>query len=264
MAQPDLAWARRQRARVVTPIRRYQDRGVIITGALGGIGLAIARRFATEGARLTLVDLRADDGPVLDELSALGAAGVLSLACDIADEAAVRDAVETSMAAHGDLRAVINVAGMMIFKPISELTGAEWRRQLDVNLLGAAFFTAQAMRRMSPGGAIVNIASIHARQTSADIAPYAAAKAALLSLTRTTAIEGRSKGVRANAVLPGAINTPMLWESPNIASGAEVLEPGDVGEPDDVAGPVLFLVSNDARFVNGVALDVDGGRLAKL
>jgi len=249
---------------VVTPNGRFRDRGVIVTGALGGIGLATARRFATEGARLTLVDLRTDDGPILDELRALGATGVLSLACDIGDEAAVNDAVEASMAAHGDLRVVVNVAGMMLFKPIAELSGAEWRRLLDVNLLGAAFFTSQALRRMSPGGAVVNIASIHARQTSADIAPYAAAKAAMLSLTRTTAIEGRAKGVRANAILPGAINTLMLWDSPNIASGAEVLAPGDVGEPDDVAGPVLFLASDDARFVNGVALEVDGGRLAKL
>jgi NAD(P)-dependent dehydrogenase (short-subunit alcohol dehydrogenase family) len=159
---------------------------------------------------------------------------------------------------------VVNVAGMMIYKPIAELTGADWRRLMDVNLLGAAFFMGEAFRRMSPGGAVVNIASIHARQTSPDVAPYAAAKAALLSLTRTASIEGRAKGIRVNAVLPGAINTPMLWNSPNIASGAEVLAPGDVGEPDDVAGPTLFLASDDARFVTGVALEVDGGRLAKL
>lgn len=242
----------------------FKDRGVIVTGALGGIGLATARRFAAAGARLTLVDLREDDGAVRDELLALGAGGVLSLACDIGDEAAVDSAVEASMAAHGDLRVVVNVAGMMIFKPIADFTGAEWRRLLDVNLLGAAFFTAQALRRMGPGGAIVNIASIHARQTSPDIAPYAAAKAALLSLTRTTSIEGREKRIRANAILPGAINTPMLWDSPNIKSGAEVLAPGDVGQPDDIAGPVLFLASDDARFVSGAALEVDGGRLAKL
>ncbi len=243
---------------------RFQDRGVIVTGALGGIGMAIARRFAAEGARLTLIDLKADDDGAGEELRALGAAGVLSVACDIADEASVAAAVDAAMTAHGDLRAVVNVAGMMIYKPIDQLTGADWRRLLDVNLLGAAFFTTQAFRRMAPGGAVVNIASIHARQTSPDVAPYAAAKAALVSLTRTAAIEGRAKGIRVNAVLPGAINTPMLWDSPNIASGAEVLAPGDVGEPDDVAGPTLFLASDDARFVTGVALEVDGGRLAKL
>jgi NAD(P)-dependent dehydrogenase (short-subunit alcohol dehydrogenase family) len=243
---------------------RFQDRGVIVTGALGGIGLAVARRFAAEGARLTLVDLKADDGGVADELRGLGASGVLSVACDIGDEAAVAAAVEASMTAHGDLRVVVNVAGMMIYKPIAQLTGADWRRLLDVNLLGAAFFTGEAFRRMQPGGAVVNVASIHARQTSPDVAPYAAAKAAMLSLTRTAAIEGKAKGLRVNAVMPGAIDTPMLWSSPNLANGAEVLEPGDVGQPDDVAGPVLFLASDDARFVSGAALEVDGGRLAKL
>jgi NAD(P)-dependent dehydrogenase (short-subunit alcohol dehydrogenase family) len=245
-------------------VSRFQDRGVVITGGMGGIGLAIARRFAAEGARLTLVDLKADDGTAQAELKALGAGSVLSVACDISDEVAVAAAAQASMAAHGDLRVVVNVAGMMIYKPIAELTGADWRRLMDVNLLGAAFFMGEAFRRMSPGGAVVNIASIHARQTSSDVAPYAAAKAALLSLTRTASIEGRAKGIRVNAVLPGAINTPMLWDSPNIASGAEVLAPGDVGEPDDVAGPTLFLASDDARFVTGVALEVDGGRLAKL
>lgn len=244
--------------------QRFLNRGVIVTGALGAIGLAVARRFAAEGARLTLVDLKADDGAVADELRGLGATGVLSVACDIGDEAAVANAVEASTAAHGDLRVVVNVAGMMIYKPITQLTGADWRRLLDVNLLGAAFFTGEAFRRMSEGGAVVNVASIHARQTSPDVAPYAAAKAAMLSLTRTAAIEGKAKGLRVNAVMPGAIDTPMLWSSPNLANGAEVLEPGDVGQPDDVAGPVLFLASDDARFVSGAALEVDGGRLAKL
>jgi NAD(P)-dependent dehydrogenase (short-subunit alcohol dehydrogenase family) len=153
---------------------------------------------------------------------------------------------------------------MMIYKPIAELTGADWRRLLDVNLLGAAFFTSQAFRRMGEGGAVVNVASVHARQTSPDVGPYAAAKAAMLSLTRTAAIEGKVKGLRVNAVMPGAIDTPMLWSSPNLANGAEVLEAGDVGLPDDVAGPVLFLASDDARFVTGAALEVDGGRLARL
>ncbi|WP_292228558.1 SDR family NAD(P)-dependent oxidoreductase [Brevundimonas sp.] len=244
---------------------RFENRAVIITGALGGIGLAVARRFAAEGARLTLLDLNADQGgEIVAELKALGAADVQSLACDIGDEAAVAAAVQTSVDRHGSLDVVVNVAGQMIYRPIADLTGDDWRRLLNVNLIGAALLTGHALRLMQPGGSVVNIASIHARQTSPDVAPYAAAKAGLLSLTRTASIEGRAKGVRVNAILPGAIDTPMLWDSPNIASGAEVLAPGDVGQPDDVAGPVLFLASDDARFVTGVSMEVDGGRLAKL
>jgi NAD(P)-dependent dehydrogenase (short-subunit alcohol dehydrogenase family) len=114
------------------------------------------------------------------------------------------------------------------------------------------------------GGAIVNIASVHAVETSPLVAPYAAAKAALLSLTRSAAIEGRDLGIRANAILPGAIDTPMLWENPNLKSGAEVLDPKDIGRPEDVAAAVAFLASDEARFISGAALNVDGGRLARL
>jgi len=136
---------------------------------------------------------------------------------------------------------------------------------LRVDLLGAAFFTKQAFLRMgSAGGAIVNIASVHAVMTSANAAPYAAAKAAMLSLTRTTSIEGRDRRIRANAVLPGAIDTPMLWNNPNLKSGAETIDKRDVGQPDDIAGAVAFLASDDAKFVTGATLAVDGGRLAKL
>jgi NAD(P)-dependent dehydrogenase (short-subunit alcohol dehydrogenase family) len=117
---------------------------------------------------------------------------------------------------------------------------------------------------MADNGAIVNIASIHARQTSPLVAPYAAAKAALESLTRSTAIEGRARGIRANAVLPGAVDTPMLWSSPNIVSGAEVISPGDIGTPADIAAAALFLAGDDARFVTGASMLVDGGRLASL
>jgi NAD(P)-dependent dehydrogenase (short-subunit alcohol dehydrogenase family) len=124
-------------------------------------------------------------------------------------------------------------------------------------------FTKQAFLHMK-GGAIVNIASIHALVTSPLVAPYAAAKAATLSLTRSASIEGRDKGIRANVVLPGAIDTGMLWANPNVKSGAEKIDPKDVGKPEDVAAAVAFLASDDAAFITGTALRVDGGRLDRL
>jgi len=110
----------------------------------------------------------------------------------------------------------------------------------------------------------VNIASIHAVMTSPDAAPYAAAKAAAVSLSRTASIEGKPLGIRVNALLPGAIDTPMLWDNPNIKSGAEKIDKADVGRPEDIAAATAFLASDDAAFVTGTALVVDGGRLAKL
>ena len=101
-------------------------------------------------------------------------------------------------------------------------------------------------------------------QTTLLVASYAAAKAALLSLTRSTAIEGKAKGIRANAVVPGAIETGMLRSNPNVASGAEAIDPADVGRPEDVAAAIAFLASEEAAFITGASLRVDGGRLARL
>lgn len=242
---------------------RFAGKTVIITGALGGIGGATARVFAAGGARILLVDLAAESGD-LTPLIEMGAEQVAYAACDVSDEAAVAAVAARAADVLGGFNLLVNIAGAMIYKPIAELTGADWNRILGINLLGAAFFTRHALTMMPRGGAIVNVASIHARQTSPLVAPYAAAKAALCSLTRTTAIEGRDAGIRANAVLPGAIDTPMLWSSPNIKSGAEVIAPADVGAPDDVADVIAFLASDEARFVTGAAMEVDGGRLAKL
>lgn len=238
---------------------------VWITGALGGIGLACARRFAANGAHLLLVDRVGDQAEAaLDELRALGAASATFAACDVSVEAEVVAVCEKGMSVSGRVDALVNVAGMMIYKPLDELTGEDWHRLLGVNLIGAALFTREALRRMEPGSAIVNVSSIHAFQTSPLVAPYAAAKAALASLTRSTAIEGKPRGIRANAVLPGAVDTPMLWASPNLKSGAEVLEAGDIGKPEDIANAVAFLAGEDAAFISGATLNVDGGRLAKL
>ncbi|MGF7146564.1 NAD(P)-dependent dehydrogenase (short-subunit alcohol dehydrogenase family) [Sphingomonas zeicaulis] len=240
------------------------SRGVLVTGGLGGIGLAVARAFAGEGASILLVDARADDGAAVAALTAAGAADARAMQADVADEDAVKAAVDGAIAAFGGLDVIVNVAGMMIYKPVAELTGADWRRLLDVNLISAALFTGQALRRMGPGGAVVNIASVHARRTSPLVAPYAAAKAGLVSLTRSAAIEGKPLGIRVNAILPGAIDTPMLHASPNIRSGAEVVDPADLGQPEDIAALAQFLASDAARFITGEDVVADGGRMGRL
>jgi NAD(P)-dependent dehydrogenase (short-subunit alcohol dehydrogenase family) len=238
----------------------------IVTGASGGIGLATARRLLREGASVTLVGRHRDK---LDEarsrlLADAPAERILVAACDVAQEDEVKAAVRATQEAFGRWDIVVNNAGVMRFKPIEEQDAADWRATLDVDLLGAFFFVKQAFLRMGRGGAVVNVASVHAIATEALVAPYAAAKAALLSFTRSAAIEGRAKGIRVNAVVPGAIDTPMLWDNPNVKSGAEQVDPADVGAPEDIAATVAFLAGPDAAFVNGAALLADGGRLARL
>ena len=131
-------------------------------------------------------------------------------------------------------------------------------------MLGAFYFTAQAFKRMKSGGAIVNIASVHAVETTPLVASYAASKAALVSLTRSASLEGKALGIRVNAILPGAVDTPMLWENPNIKSGVETINLNDVGKAEDIAAVIAFLASDDSKFVDGAAVLVDGGRLSRL
>ena len=244
---------------------RFQDKVVIITGGASGIGLAIAKRLASEGARLVLADInQANLDAAVPEVQQAGAPEVLASICNVSDESQVIGTVAATLAKFGRLDVVVNNAGLMQFKPLEELTGDDWLRVLGVDLLGAFYFTKQAFLHMKPGGSIVNVASIHAIATEALVAPYAAAKAAVLSLTRSSVIEGKPKGIRTNVVLPGAIDTPMLWNNPNVKSGVEKINPSDVGKPEDVAATVAYLASDDAAFVEGAEVRVDGGRLDHL
>ena len=244
---------------------RFQDKVALVTGSTGGIGLAIARRLAADGARLALVAHHADElTSAADQVRQAGAPDVWATACDVGVEAQVEAAVAGTLARYGRLDVVVNCAGLMEFKPLAELSTDDWQRALNVDLFGAFYFTRLAFKHMKPGGSIVNVSSIHAYETSPNVAPYAAAKAALGSLTRSAAIEGQPLGIRVNAVLPGAIDTPMLRDNPNVKSGVEKIDEHNLGQPDNVAEAVAYLASEAATFVQGTELRVDGGRLVRL
>ncbi|MFP5260338.1 MAG: SDR family NAD(P)-dependent oxidoreductase [Blastocatellia bacterium] len=244
---------------------RFTDKVAIVTGAASGIGLETAKRLGAEGARIVIADLNGQKGlEAADQVRTAGAPDAWVRACDVSAEAQVEATVAGAFEHFGRLDVVVNNAGLMVFKPITELSGEDWQRILNVDLLGAFYFTKQAFLRMRPGGAIVNVSSIHAVETEPLVAPYAAAKAALLSLTRSSALEGKPKGIRVNAILPGAVDTPMLWDNPNVKSGEEKINRADVGRPEDVAAVIAYLASDDAGFVQGAAVRVDGGRLDRL
>jgi len=244
---------------------RFTDKVAIVTGGASGIGLAVCKRLAAEGARIVLADYnQANLDAAAPSIREAGAPDVLALLCNVADEKQVEATVAGTLQKFGRLDVVVNNAGLMQFKPLEELTGEDWLRILNVDLLGAFYFTKQGFLHMKPGGAIVNVASIHAVETSPLVAPYAAAKAAMLSLTRSSSLEGKAKGIRTNVILPGAIDTPMLWDNPNIKSGVETIDKADVGKPEDVAALIAYLASDDAKFIQGAEVRVDGGRLDKL
>ncbi len=244
---------------------QFQNKVVIITGAASGIGLATAKRFAKEGAKIVLADINADKLKQAEtEVRHAGATDAWTSECDVSNEQNVEATVDGAIKNLGGFDVIVNNAGMMIFKKIEEQTQQDWMKILSVDLLGAFFFTKQAFLQMKNGGAIVNVSSIHAIETTPNVATYAAAKSALLSLTRSASVEGKPKKIRVNAVLPGAIDTPMLWDNPNVKAGLEKIEMSDVGKAEDIADVIAYLASDEAAFVQGAAIRVDGGRLSRL
>jgi meso-butanediol dehydrogenase/(S,S)-butanediol dehydrogenase/diacetyl reductase len=243
--------------------RRFDGKVGIVTGGGSGIGLATAKRLGSEGCRVMIAALN-DAEDARNQICEAGAPEAVVLKCDVSQEDQVQAAVKECVRRWGRLDVVVNNAGVMVFKPLVEHTREDWEKVLNVDLMGAFFFTKHAFLNMKPGGAIVNVSSIHAEETEPLVASYAAAKTALVSLTRSAALEGKPIGIRVNVVLPGAVDTNMLWDNPNVKSGEEKIDRADVGKPEDIANAIVYLASDEAAFVQGAALRIDGGRLDRL
>jgi meso-butanediol dehydrogenase/(S,S)-butanediol dehydrogenase/diacetyl reductase len=246
---------------------RFGSYGVIVTGGARGIGEAIARRFAAEGAAVLIADRDAESAETT--AASIRAEGGLAEACgcDVADTASVNAAVAGAVDAFGTLDVLVNNAYRC--GEHKDLFGdeedEEWRLDLDVSLVGAMRCTRAALPHLAaaPGrrGAVVNIGSVNGLASFGNHA-YSAAKAGLMSLTRTLAVHAAPSGVRVNLVAPGTIRTPG-WDGREAAlDAAAALYPlGRIGEPADIAGAVTFLASADAAWITGVTLPVDGGIL---
>jgi NAD(P)-dependent dehydrogenase (short-subunit alcohol dehydrogenase family) len=250
--------------------RRLAGRHAVVTGAGAGIGREIARRFAAEGARVTLLDL--DAGALDGLLAELGDACAGTRHVDVADAAAVDAAVAWAAGALGRIDTVVNNAGIPMVGAVHELEEADWDRVLDVDLKSIYLVSRAAWPhlRAAGGGAIVNTASIAGIWGTPAQAGYAAAKAGAIMLTKCMALDGAADGIRVNCVCPGFTATPMLerylagQDDPAAArSFAAGLHPlGRLGEPRDLADAFVYLVSDEARWVTGTALTVDGGLTA--
>jgi NAD(P)-dependent dehydrogenase (short-subunit alcohol dehydrogenase family) len=246
------------------------EKTILITGASGGIGRAAVQHFAAKGWRVLGVDLAAygDDFP----------AEGLFLQADIAAEDGLSKVFERARQFSEGLDALVNNAALQIAKPILETSLAEWDAVMAANLR-SVFLGAKLAHPLlkARGGAIVNISSVHALQTSANIAAYAASKGGLLALTRAMAIEFAPDKIRVNAILPGAVDTQMLRAGlgRGHVGGEDVQErlenlaqktvSGKVGLPAEIASAIYFLADNtQSSFMTGQALVVDGGATARL
>jgi glucose 1-dehydrogenase len=248
-----------------------KSRVMLITGAAGGVGRATVSVFCQAGWRVIGVD-RADFG---EEFPGSG----LFIRADISNPAVLQGVYEQAHAFSSCLDAVINNAAIQISKPLMETSVEEWDLAMASNLRSVFLGTklAHPMLKAGGGGAIVNVSSVHAVATSANIASYAASKGGLLALTRAMAIEFAPDNIRVNAILPGAVDTPMLRSglgrghlagssvTDQLANLARKTVNGRVGRPEEIAHAIYFLADNSqSSFMTGQAMIVDGGATARL
>ncbi|MBV9354624.1 MAG: glucose 1-dehydrogenase [Chloroflexi bacterium] len=249
---------------------RLAGRAAIVTGGSRGIGRAIARGYLREGARVVLTSRNdAEARAAAERLAGETGGAVLGFAADVSSEPAVDDMLARTLDAFGGVDVLVNNAGFGFVHPSATLPTADWQRVLDTNLNGS-FYCARAvgqeMLRIGRGS-IINIGSLTSFVGFPYRAAYGATKAAVVELTRVLACEWGSQGVRVNAIAPGWIRSDFmvkLFASGVLDEGKMVARTplGRVGTPEDVVGPAVFLASDDAAFVTGTTLTVDGGWLA--
>jgi NAD(P)-dependent dehydrogenase (short-subunit alcohol dehydrogenase family) len=235
---------------------------VVVSGAARGIGAAVAERFAAHGSRVAILDRLADPGRAT--AARLGASFV---EVDLAEPGAAGTAVEAAIAELDGVDVLVNVAGILLLKPLLETTPADWDAVMAVNaraMLGTMQAASRAMIAAGTAGRIVNLASMAAETGGANEGAYAASKAAVLALTRAAALEWGCHGIRVNAVCPGYVPTEMgaaTRTEADITAWCARSPLGRLGTPEDVAGAVVFLASADAAYLTGQVLDVSGGMM---
>ena len=248
---------------------RFEGRTVIVTGGGGGIGGATCRRFAAEGARVAVFDIRLAAATTVADAIVAGGGEAAAFACDITARTSVDAALAAAEARLGPIAVLVNNAGWDVFRPFTKTEPAQWDQLIAINLLGAlhmhhAVLPGMVARR---AGRIVNIASDAARVGSSGEAVYAACKGGLVAFSKTLAREHARHGITVNVVCPGPTETA-LFEDYKLGAGnpeklveafTRAIPLGRIGVADDLPGAILFFASDDAAFVTGQVLSVSGG-----
>lgn len=249
---------------------KVNGKAIIVTGGGSGVGRAAALLLTADGARVMVADTNEAGGRETVTLCEQAGGVAHFIRTDIASEAEVQKMVEATVAAFGRLDGAFNNAAIpQISKLIHEMPLGDWQRALDVNLTGTFLCIKHEVKAMlaTGGGSIVNTASAAGATAFPMAAEYVSSKHAVVGLTKAAAVDYGKLGIRVNAILPGAIRTPMLTgkfaEDPNLESYLNSVHPiGRFSEPEEIAAAAVWLLSDDASFVHGSSLSVDGGYIA--
>lgn len=252
---------------------RFEGKSVLITGGAAGMGLAAARMFAAEGARVSVIDIQQEAGQAfVDEIENSGGQAFFQ-AADLANADQTNQAIESVIKQMGSINVLFNHAGTIIVKPFHETTDEDYDRLMDINLRSAFMVTRKVVQHMKDngGGSIVMTASIGSGKAFVYESLYCITKAAVLMLSNSIAVEYREAGIRCNAVCPGFVKTAHgLREIDELDGLGQQWQEADLAatqvricEPEEVASAALFLASEEASFINGSALYVDNGWFVK-
>jgi NAD(P)-dependent dehydrogenase (short-subunit alcohol dehydrogenase family) len=248
---------------------RLKDKVALVTGGASGIGRATAELFAREGARVTVADYSTEGRDTVQAINTAGGAAIF-VQVDVANSGQVAKMVEAALLAYGRIDILFNGAGVLYYGTVLETDEQAWNRVLSINLTGTYLCCRAVLPHMirQGGGSIINVAStVGAHDACANAVAYVTSKGGVTLFTRAMAIDHAKQGVRVNALVPGATDTPMIRNAltPEALEALAASHPiGRLGRPEELAKAVLFLASDDASFVTGTAMYVDGGQTAKI
>jgi glucose 1-dehydrogenase len=245
-------------------LMRFTDKICLVTGGTSGIGRATCIRLAAEGGTVVVTGRDRADGAETVRLITKAGGKAVFMACDLVKPSAITAMVKKALAKYHRIDVLVCDAAMMTFDRLVELPLTKWDTLMMVNLRSLVQLTQLCLPHMPAGSAIVTISSVHAHQTTTNVVPYATSKGGLEAFVRGLSLELDRKQTRINAVAPGAVDTPMLWDNPNVKSGVETIDKATVGTPEELAAAIAFMASAEASFIHGTTLVVDGGRLAQL
>lgn len=252
-------------------LQRFVGKSVIVTGGSSGIGKATAERFASEGANVLIFADRAEEVRATAEAMRSAGHSVIDCHGDVANSADVQRAVQMSIEHFGGVDVLVGNAGIATSEPFVHISEERWDRLMDINLKGMFLFaqaSARQMLKQNTGGALLFTASVNGLAAETGLASYNASKAAIILMMKTIALELGPYRIRANAVCPGLIHTPLTNSFVNNGEAwnnyVRTIAWGRAGAPEEVAAAFAFLASDDAVYITGETINVDGGQMANL